>query len=243
MDESTEKLIDSLKYLNADDVKKLQTKLTKTANSILNDGLSYKLEPFYSEDEQKTLKAAANILFSIKNRVEHVKEIKARKEKADRARYDEFCRKRNILLAKVFPTPPNDPHQYRNILIWHLAAVRFLRATTASYLQAVRYVLDDMHRWSVKEDPLCSTETVQRSVMHWQYQLIEDLKFYAFPENELVDNSWTRVKSKFEGEWRSTIEAEHADLIKTLDIEVAALNADNVTKIRTINKPTRPGNR
>lgn len=63
MDESTDKLIKALGFFSADDVKKLQTKLAKAANSIVNDGLSYKLEPFYSEEK-----------------------------KAERAKYDEFNR-------------------------------------------------------------------------------------------------------------------------------------------------------
>lgn len=242
MDESTDKLIKALGYFSADDVKKLQTKLAKAANSIVNDGLSYKLEPFYSEEEKATLLAAAEILRNIKNRVEHVKEIKARKEKAERAKCDEFNRQRHALLDKEFPAPHKNRERYRPILIWHLAVSRYLRASPSFYMQRVRHVKEDMQRWSMKEDPMRWTETVDNSVMHWRDQLIDDLKHSGFRDDEPVETSWNRISEQFDHVWKQAIQADHADLIDILEKEVAALGAANVTKIRPISTPKSPRN-
>lgn len=80
MTETTD-IIKALKYWNAERFKSLQRKLTTAKNPIQNEALSAQFKPFLSDDEIKTLTEASRILGSVKNKIAHAKEIKAREEK------------------------------------------------------------------------------------------------------------------------------------------------------------------
>jgi len=77
----TTEIMKALKWWSAERFKTLQRKLTAAKNTIQNEALSPNLRPFFSNDEIDTLKKASQILETVKTKIEHAKEIKAREEK------------------------------------------------------------------------------------------------------------------------------------------------------------------
>ena len=104
MTETTD-IIKALKYWNAERFKSLQRKLTTAKNTIQNEALSAQFKPFLSDDEIKTLTEASRILGSVKNKIAHAKEIKAREEKERDLRLADYKRQRLSLLAAMIPKP------------------------------------------------------------------------------------------------------------------------------------------
>ena len=99
----SKKRIEALTYWNADRFKALQRKLTSARNTIQKEALSRDLEPFFTEDEVETLNKAAGILASVKRKIEHAKEVKAREEKQRDARLDNYKVMRTKLLDIHLP--------------------------------------------------------------------------------------------------------------------------------------------
>ncbi|PLW67813.1 hypothetical protein [Pseudohalioglobus lutimaris] len=96
---------EALSWFTAERFKSLQRKLTTARNTIQNDALSSQLKPLYSEEEIRTLNEAARILGSVKSKVEHAKEKKAREEAARDRHLDNCKRQRRALLSSALPRP------------------------------------------------------------------------------------------------------------------------------------------
>jgi len=58
-----DQLMEALKYWDSSQFRKLQTKLTKTANSIYEDALGGRVKPFLSSDDIDVLRAVEKINF------------------------------------------------------------------------------------------------------------------------------------------------------------------------------------
>ncbi len=235
MDEQIAALVDALAFFDADDVKKMQTKLTKTANSIIKDGLHPHIEPFLSVEEREALHAAAKILRSVKGKVEHVKEIKARAEKKAKQHRELCTRKQHALIDTAFPRPDNDVG-YRNTLLWRLACgVHFKGTVGKSYAHfpEVRRVQTDIDRWSEKPHQYRNTETVKSSVWTWRDDIMWSLKENLWdseelPEQERID----ALIATFTNEWVPQLEKNFASLIEALENELIVNDSDSVTRLR-----------
>lgn len=81
MDEKTQKILDLLKFHDSSALASLQTKFTKTANSIDRDVIQGRLNVLYSEQEIATLLNAVGILKQTKDKIAHAKEIQSREER------------------------------------------------------------------------------------------------------------------------------------------------------------------
>lgn len=100
--DKTQELLELFKYFKAEDLKNEQTQLTKTANKV-RDTANGRLRALFTDEEQQTLLQAATLLRSLKSRVEHAKEIKAREEarKAKELK-DSIAAARNVV-NEAFP--------------------------------------------------------------------------------------------------------------------------------------------
>lgn len=235
MDKQTQELMERAKFLQSDDMRKMQTKLTKTANSIVNDGLHYKLEPFYTEEERNILMQAAEILHSVKSKVEHVKEIKAREEKKAKAHRERCAEAREEIIMNEFPKPER-PDQYRDVLLWRLAIAFFARDIFElyKYVPEIDYVRKDIERWSEKEAEYRTVETLEGSVNGWWRDVTNDIGD-AFQSGEMPDRQIiVDLKKRFNASWRQKLEVQFADILQAFDAEITAMNSDNVVKLRSI---------
>lgn len=95
----TTDIIKALKYWNAERFKKLQRKLTTARNTIDKEALSIQLKPFFTDEEKQVLSEASRVLGSVKRKIEHAKEIKAREEKARDLQLADYKQQRQALLA------------------------------------------------------------------------------------------------------------------------------------------------
>ncbi len=107
-------------YWSSEKFRKLQATLTKTANTIKQDALHYRMTPLLNHDEINTLKKAAQILLNFKLKIEHAKEIKAREEKRHKRKLKEYEKRRLALFNELLPLK-NTPSHYVEIVSWRLA--------------------------------------------------------------------------------------------------------------------------
>jgi len=98
--DKTQKILELLKYHNSADLRNVQTKFTKTANSIKRDAVQSRLSALYTGQELEILTQAASILINTKNKIEHAKEVKAREEKRLEQLEKEYKRKEEEIIEK-----------------------------------------------------------------------------------------------------------------------------------------------
>lgn len=125
MDEKTEHILELLKWLNADELKKVQTKFTKTANAIKADAIEGRLKALYDDKELDVLRQAVSILNDTKRKIEHAKEIKRRDEQARDKRLAGYEKTKRALVKELLPLDAT-PEQAIEALTWWLALDRYL---------------------------------------------------------------------------------------------------------------------
>lgn len=120
--EKTEELLALFKYFRADTLKNEQTQLTKAANKIRSTATG-QLQVLFTEDEQNTLLAAATLLSSLKERVEHAKEIKERDEARRANELKENIAAARAVVDSAFPAS-EALQQRRDTLLWAVYLAR-----------------------------------------------------------------------------------------------------------------------
>lgn len=224
MDQDTQNLIDALKYFSADRTKSLQTKLTKTANAIEKDGLSVELRTLLSDDEQATLAKAANILRSIKGKVEHAKEIKQREEARQQAAWD--ARQARILTHcnTLFPDPQNHD-DCRTLLLWRLSLSVCWRGyfVESNYYPEIQYVEQRLMAWGERrwrDDQ--GGRHIFGAAREWRGDLINTLKdmMLWWPAADADQAPMGELSTRFQEEWKPLVESRYADLLQRFDTEV-----------------------
>lgn len=234
MDNDSQDFIEALKYWSADRTKALQTKLTKTANSIENDGLSVQLSKILTDDEQATLRKAATILRSVKNKVEHAKEIKQREEARRKAEWE---RRQKLILDRCHDLflDPKSPADGRVLLMWRLACGEYWRSyfKDSDYYprnSRVQEQLDDWNQQRWRDD--CHGKHIIGVARGWRRELIECLKdkIQWWPEdpNQAPVEELEKV---FNERWKPGIQQTYIALLDRYDTEVAMVGNDKVTRL------------
>ena len=223
-------IIKALKYWNAERLKSLQRKLTTAKNTIQNDALSAQFKPFFSDEEIKTLAEASRILGSVKNKIAHAKEIKAREEKERDLRLADYKRQRLSLLAAVLPKPEG-PEDTRNMLLWALAlSIHHQSISRSAYYYERKYILSDVER---AFDTKYSGTVLAAGVKWWQEVtdfLDENLWHYdEAPDPDKLD----AVQRQFGEVWRTEVQNHHGtqSILERFDTEAAITASAGVHRL------------
>jgi predicted type IV restriction endonuclease len=156
----TTDIIKALKYWNAERFKKLQRKLTTARNTIDKEALSIQLKPFFTDEEKQVLSEASRVLGSVKRKIEHAKEIKAREEKARDLQLADYKQQRQALLAKAFPGPES-AEDARPMLVWILALSIHHESISRAYFYERKYIASDIERFDT-EMAIVQSESIHR---------------------------------------------------------------------------------
>jgi len=173
MSEETKQILELLKWHSSDDLKRVQTKFTKTANSIKNDAIHSRLSVLYTDKEIETLNAAAGILANTKSKIVHAKEVKKREEERLKLLYEEYKKERTRIINKHIDIEslPDD-----EVLIMYCC-------TCSSHYRR-GYLLRDV------EDLFEHPGRYQATINEWRKNLREDLddKFHskAAPDENVI---------------------------------------------------------
>ncbi len=116
--DKTQELLELLKYFKSEDLKNEQTQLTKTANKV-RDTANGRLGALFTDDEKQTLRDAATLLTSLKTRVEHAKEIKAREEARKEKELKESLAASRAVINAAFPDSDSTTDRL-DVLLWAL---------------------------------------------------------------------------------------------------------------------------
>jgi len=100
MDDKTTQILELLKWHTAEDLKRVQTKFTKTANAIKNEAINSRLSVLYTAEELEMLNNAAVILSKTKNKIERAKDVKKKEEERQRLLDEEYAKKRLLIIDK-----------------------------------------------------------------------------------------------------------------------------------------------
>ncbi|WP_061291215.1 hypothetical protein [Azotobacter vinelandii] len=112
---TTDQVLDRTRFHDSRNLANYESRLTaatKEIDRLLNGGFGSLL----GIEEQQALQDAAAAIRTIRNRVEHAKEIKRREEKAARARQEERDRQARRLVAEAYPLPLETPQHRLEII-------------------------------------------------------------------------------------------------------------------------------
>jgi len=226
----TTDIITALKYWNAERFKSLQRKLTTAKNTIQNEALSAQFKPFLSDDEIKTLTEASRILGSVKNKIAHAKEIKAREEKERDRRLADYKRQRLLLLAAKIPKPKGS-EDTRGMLLWALAlSIHHKSISRSAYYYERKYILSDVERAFDKK----YAGTVHASGVKWWQEVTDFLEENLWHYDEVPDpDKLDAVRRQFEEAWRTEVQSNHGTqgILERFDTEVSITASVDVHRL------------
>lgn len=226
----TTDIIKALKYWNAERFKALQRKLTTAKNTIDKDALSIQFRPFFTDEEIQALSEASHILGSVKNKIAHAKEIKAREEKERDLRLADYRRQRLALLAAMIPKPERS-EDTRNLLLWVLAlSIHHNSISRSSYFYERNYILSDVER--AFDSKLSGT--VLAAGVKWWREVTEFLDENLWHYDEAPDpGKLDTVQRQFREVWRAEVQNHHATqgILERFDTEVAITASAGVHRL------------
>lgn len=227
---STKEIIDALSWFTAERFKALQRKLTTAKNTIHKEALSSQLKPFYTDAEIATLNEATRILGSVKRKIEHAKEIKAREEAARDRRLDDCKRQRLALLSKTLPKPTSETDA-RPMLLWLLAlSLNHQKISRHGYFYEKKYIAGDIERAFGRK----TVHTVLGNAVDWWQEVTQFLEENLWPYDEEPDPArLEKVEEWVTGEWRDQVMAHDGTrtLVDHYDTEVAIAQSDTVRRL------------
>jgi len=229
MTETTD-IIKALKYWNAERFKTLQRKLTTARNTIQNEALSAQFKPFLSDDEAKTLAKASHILGSVKNKIEHAKEIKTREEKVRDQCLADYKRQRLSLLAAVIPEP-KDVKDSRNMLLWALAlSIHHKSISRSGYYYERKYISNDVERvFDTKY-----SGTVHTTGVSWWREVTAFLEEHLWHYDEAPDREKLDiVQQLFIEKWSKELQSNHGTqgILERFDTEVTITSSASIHRM------------
>lgn len=158
-DDKTQEILKLFQYYRADTLKNEQTQLTKTANKV-KDIASGRFRVLFSTKELEALYEAATLLSSLKNRVEHAKEI-AMREEARRQEALANCQKEaRIAINAVFPKKEGNEQELfvwalllKNYMVSHYGRISDHRASSSWFMiESPDAVADTLQLWFDEAD-------------------------------------------------------------------------------------------
>jgi len=225
VDVETNKLIEALKYWTADRFKSLQRKLTTASNIIRKEALSPSFRPFLSEDEKETLEKAAIILSNVKRKVEHAKEIKARKEREWTLQVEHCRAQRKGLFEEFIPNSGRDLLLLRFAIGLHHSTYSSGFFPENSYIATtLNRVVDINHHFNMQ----ALYSDCRRDLEKW---LVEDSVLWDYDKIPTAEEIEALVM-KFNEEWRESILSIYKDDIEKYDNFYAVNSSDNVVRLK-----------
>ncbi len=216
-------LLDLHQFYTADSLKKLQTKLSKLSNGIINDGVESRIAVLFSKEEIETLKKAAAILRSVKSKVEHAKEIKTREEQHYERRYSEARAAALALFDVYFPEPDSLKEKFIISVSMRIQSHIFSLHYLATELDKID--LNGINFW-IKDMWQDAKEELIRKVIdlpRLQVQMPEKATIEAFRQR--IDN-----------EIRQKVMKEYASYLDKLDQAITVESSDNIAQL-LVKKP------
>ncbi|TBW57398.1 hypothetical protein EZI54_07000 [Marinobacter halodurans] len=217
-------ILETLKYTTADGFRRLQTTLTKTANSIEKDAVKGRLGLLFTEEEKQTLEQAAALLRQVKGRVEHAKEIKAREERRREKLMQARDQKVRSIAKKNLPTSARELITLTLFLkLHHQDYSRFgmfyclyddpefilnkMRDESRSFKEIANTITGDLTDWLVNENVLSRSldEEPDENIM---VSILKD-----------CETSYDRIRSRFSA------------VFEAMDRREAMQSATNVTRL------------
>lgn len=226
----TTDIMKALKYWNAERFKTLQRKLTTAKNTIQNEALSTQFKPFFTDDEINALAEASRILGSVKNKIEHAKEIKVREEKARDLRLADYKRQRLSLLEAIIPQPES-AEDARHMLLWALAlSLHHHSISRSAYYYERKYISNDVGRaFDTKH-----ASTVLAAARGWRREVAEFLEeniwFYdEAPDPDKLNTIQGLFLDTWSGEVRSNLETQ--GILEHFDTEMVISQSESIHRI------------
>lgn len=221
---------EALSWFTAERFKSLQRKLTTARNTIQNDALSSQLKPLYSEEEIRTLNEAARILGSVKSKVEHAKEKKAREEAARDRHLDNCKRQRRALLSSALPRPKIE-EDARPVLLWLLAlSLNHKEISQYGYYYESKYFGTDIER----AFGTATHHTVLGISVSWWEEITNFLDEHLWPYDEEPDQaSLNKIETLMSGKWKEQVESVRSTkaLLDQFDTEMAIRGSESVHRL------------
>lgn len=215
MDDNTKQVLELLKFHTADDLKKNQTKFTKTANSIKCDAIHGRLSALYTSKELEILSQAVGILNGTKYKIEHAKEVAQREEKRQERLEEEYKIKGQAIIVKHinFESMADD-----EILIMY--------CVLNHYDNLYKYTSEDI------EELFKHPDRYQFVLNNWKSDIAKELHtkfpFLEEPKEETITNFLRDYKLKK----RNEITERYSSLIERFNTFVAIKNESNIELLR-----------
>jgi hypothetical protein len=226
----TTDILKALKYWNAERFKTLQRKMTTAKNTIENEALSTQFKPFFTDEEVSALAEASRILGSVKNKIEHAKEIKAREEKARNLRLADYKRQRLSLLETVIPKPEGEQDS-RNMLLWALAlSIHHESISRSGYYYEHKYVSNDVERAFDTKNSV----TVSGAGVSWWREVTEFLEKHLWHYDEAPDHGkLDAVHRNFIETWSGDVQSnqETQEILHRFDTQMTITNSDSIHRM------------
>lgn len=221
----TKDLLEVLKWWNSDRFKSLQRKLTTASNTIRKEALSREFRPFLNDDEIDTLEKATAILSGVKSKVEHAKEIKARKEREWKLKMDSLKAERKALVDA------NIAKEGRDLFLFRLALGLHHRDFSGHYFAENHYiistlnrVLDPNHHFKIKALYRDCLDDLEK----W---FIEDSALWPYDEKPTPEELQALI-SRYQDEWRTEVLALYKDDVEKYDHFYMINAAENVVRLK-----------
>jgi hypothetical protein len=195
-------ILDAMKYTRSDVLKTIQRKFSTASNTIKDEALTERRKGFFTLEEQETLRSAARILDSFKNKIEHAKEIKAREEKV-RAAHLNRCKAARTKLLDQYLQQPTSMEQHREAVIFHLSLGDHASSISrgAHFGHNLKYIESDLERGLDAKYPHLNVKHVAINCQQDTYRWLEDNLWPhdAEPERSRIE----KVFEIYREEWRA----------------------------------------
>jgi hypothetical protein len=108
------------------------------------------------------------------------------------------------------------------------------------YSCRIENINQDLDRLSEKEKAYTVSQTIDSMVNYWHRDIVEAFKrdLFYYHKEEPYQDMMNIVVEKFNQEWRPAIEKnpKFSPLIERLESEMSAQEADNVVRVRTVDR-------
>ncbi|MEN8131705.1 MAG: hypothetical protein ABFS45_16260 [Pseudomonadota bacterium] len=212
----TDTILEIFQYYGSEELKKLQTKLTKTANGLIRNTVESRVAPLFTDEERETLEDAARILRGFRKKVEHAKEVKARQERQKKARRQHLDKAGLTLAQQHFNVAPDN---YREMLLIFLAVERLMMNHSA---EDIAYHLENDRYPNAFENFV--RDCYREALNEIGYQS------HHYDRDEPDEKLIVQAKARFE-ESREKLKQQHQGLLDKVSEFLTIKASGNVTQL------------